>query len=106
MNLTGAKRTGCYRPIADMSVSCDARTMQLQKYVQLQRKGVNAIFAAFATLLSAMWVATVCDQVFALGWGWDRQILWLAPPMLLFAVFVRFCCMAIFRFVEGAYDVR
>lgn len=63
---------------------------------------MNAVFLAVIVLTTVMWVATLCDQLFKIGWGWDRQILWLAPPMLLFAVVVRFCCTAIFRFVEGA----
>lgn len=85
-----------------MMVSCDAVTMDQRRHIRLQRKGVNAFFVAFVALVSVMWVATLCDQVFVLGWRWDRQILWLAPPMLLFAIVVRFCCMAILRFVEGA----
>jgi hypothetical protein len=72
--------------------------MNIERFVAGQRKGVNLIFAAFFVLLLVMWVATVCDWAFNLGWGWDRQIIWLAPPMMLFAVFVRFCCMAIFKF--------
>lgn len=87
-----------------MLVGCDATAMDQRRFVQQQRKGVNAVFAAFAVLATVMWVATVLDQAFTLNWGWDRQILWLAPPMLLFAIFVRFCCMAIFRFVESAFN--
>ncbi len=85
-----------------MLVGCNTTAMDQRRFVQQQRKGVNAVFVAFAVLATVMWVATLCDQVFKLGWGWDRQILWLAPPMLLFAVVVRFCCMAIFRFIDGA----
>jgi hypothetical protein len=72
--------------------------MNIERFVARQRKAVNLFFAIFAALLVVMWVATVCDWAFNLGWGWDRQIIWLAPPMLLFGVFVRFCCMAMFNF--------
>ncbi|WP_277983900.1 hypothetical protein [Sphingomonas faeni] len=62
---------------------------------------MSFVFAAFAILVSVMWGATLCDWAFDLGWGWDRQILWLAPPMMLFAVVLRFVSMAIFRFAGG-----
>ena len=75
--------------------------MNIERYVAFHRKGVNLIFAMFAALAVVMWVATVCDWAFNLGWGWDRQIVWLAPLMLLFATFIRFGCMVIFRFVVG-----
>jgi hypothetical protein len=75
--------------------------MDTERFVAGQRKGLNLFFATFAILLSAMWGATLCDWAFHLGWGWDREILWLAPPMMLFGVVLRFVCMAIFRFVDG-----
>lgn len=73
--------------------------MDTKRFVARQRRGVNRVLAVFVILLSVMWVATFCDWAFNLRWGWDRQILWLAPPMMLFAVVLRFCCMAIFDFV-------
>jgi hypothetical protein len=53
----------------------------------------------FVGLVTFMWVATVIDKTFGMGWGWDSQLLWLAPPMVLFAVLLRFCAMAILKFV-------
>jgi len=64
---------------------------------------MNVIIVLFVALLTFMWFATLIDQLFKMGWGWDRQILWLAPPMVLFAFFVRFGAMAIFRFVDRNY---
>ena len=78
--------------------------MNIERFIAGQRKGVNLVFAMSVALLSVMWVATICDWAFNLGWGWDRQIIWLAPPMILFAAFVRFCCMAIFKFVGGNFN--
>lgn len=78
--------------------------MNIQRFVAGQRKAVDIILTMFVALLSVMWIATVCDWGFNLGWGWDKQIIWLAPPMLLFAMLVRFCCMAIFRFVSDNFD--
>jgi hypothetical protein len=78
--------------------------MNIERFIAGQRKGVNLTFAMFVALLSMMWVAAICDWAFNLGWGWDRQIIWLAPPMMLGAAFVRFCCMAIFKFVSGNFN--
>ena len=75
--------------------------MKLERFVTGQRKGLNLVFMMFVALLSVMWIATVCDWAFNLHWGWDRQIIWLAPPMLIFAALVRFCCLAIFKSVGG-----
>lgn len=77
--------------------------MTHERFLAGQRKGVNAFFVIFVCLVTAMWVATLLDWAFNLGWGWDRQILWLGPPMVLFAAFVRFCAMAIFRFVGSIF---
>ena len=73
--------------------------MSHERFLDLQRKGVNAIFAFFVGLLTLMWTAALLDNAFSLGWGWDRQILWLGPLMVIFGVLVRFCALAIFRFV-------
>lgn len=75
--------------------------MSLERFVAGQRRKLNFTSAAFVILLSGMWAATLCDRVFNLGWGWDSKILWAAPPMVLFAVVLRFLCMVIFRFVGG-----
>ena len=74
--------------------------MNLECFIASQRRAVNIIFGLFVSLLATMWIVTLCDHVFNLGWGWDKQILWLAPPMMLFAVIVRFCCALMFRFVS------
>ena len=75
--------------------------MRLDRFVNGQRKAVNLVCVAFVALVTFMWVATAIDKAFGMGWGWDSQILWLGPPMILFAVLVRFCAMAIFKFVGG-----
>jgi hypothetical protein len=71
--------------------------MSYEQFLAGQRKGVNVVFAFFVSLVAFMWVATLVDWAFELDWGWDRQILWLAPLMILFAGLVRFCATAIFQ---------
>lgn len=75
--------------------------MDTERFIAGQRKGLNFIFAAFAILVTVMWAATLCDWAFNLGWGWDRQGLWLAPLMMLFAVAIRFLGMGILRFISS-----
>ncbi|MGK6318998.1 hypothetical protein [Sphingomonas sp. DT-204] len=77
--------------------------MSYEPFLNRQRRAVNVIFGMFIALLAFMWVAAAADLLFAFGWGWDRQILWLAPPMMLFAALVRFCAFAIFKFVGSNF---
>ena len=77
--------------------------MDNRKFVAGQRKAMNAIITIFIALVTFMWIATLLDWAFSLGWGWDEQILWLGPPMVLFALILRVCAMAIFKFVDDNY---
>lgn len=77
--------------------------MDQKKFVDGQRKGVDAICALFVIVIALMWFATLLDYIFNFGWGWDRQILWLGPPMIVFAFLLRFCARAIFKFVDSNY---
>jgi hypothetical protein len=60
---------------------------------------MNVILVVFVAFVMFMWLATAIDKAFNMGWGWDGQILWLGPPMVLFAVLLRFVATAIFKFV-------
>lgn len=73
--------------------------MAFEHFIATQRKGINIICVLFVALVTFMWLATLLDWAFSLGWNWDPQILWLGPLMIMFAGFVRFCAFAIFRFV-------
>lgn len=77
--------------------------MKAERFVDRQRRAVNVIFVLFVGLVSIMGGLTLCDWAFDLGWGWDRQILWLGPPMILFAGALRFLCIAILKFVGDNY---
>jgi hypothetical protein len=60
---------------------------------------VNRACVLIVGLLTLMWVAALLHVTFNLGWGRDSQIPWATPPMVLFALFVRFCALANFEFV-------
>jgi len=61
--------------------------------------GFNASTFAVMLAVSGMWLAAVADRSLHLGWGWDRQILWTAPIIILGTMIVRLIGRAIFRWV-------
>ena len=77
--------------------------MSNQSFIEGQRRGINIIFTLCVGLLALRWVATVLDVIFGLGWGWDREALWLGPAMIGFAILARFSAMAILKFVGSNY---
>lgn len=73
--------------------------MKDQGLIAGQTKAVNRVFVLVVGLAAFMWSGTLIDKILGMGWAWDRQILWLAPSMVVFAALVRFCTLAIFNFV-------
>ena len=53
--------------------------MALDRYNRRVVGSFNIILSITQLAACVMWVATAADRLFGLGWGWDRQILWLAP---------------------------
>jgi hypothetical protein len=64
--------------------------------------GFNVSTIAVVVVVSAMWLATVADRLLHLGWGWDRQILWIAPIIVVGAMLVRVIGHGVFRLVGAA----
>ncbi|KTT75825.1 hypothetical protein NS319_00385 [Sphingomonas sanguinis] len=77
--------------------------MRYERFVDGQRRGVNFISKVVICLVCVLWLATFFDWAFDMGWGWDRQILWLGPSMVLFTLLLRLCAMAVFKFVDNNY---
>lgn len=59
--------------------------------------GFNLSIVAIIVAVSGMWLATLADYLFHLGWGWDRQILWIAPIIIVGPLLVRLIGRAVFR---------
>ena len=90
----------CFPPIADIHArSGRYNEMKLDQFVASQRRAVILICVVIIAMAMLMWVATSADSALGVGWSLDRQILWLAPPITLFALLLRFCAMAIFKWV-------
>ncbi len=54
-----------------------------------------------AIVAFAMWIATMADVMLKLGWGWDQQIMWIAPIICLGALATRLAGHLIFRAIGG-----
>lgn len=74
-----------------------------QRYVHHQCKAMNIMLGLTFALMMPVWLATICDQLLHIGFGWDRQLLWLAPSAIIFVALFRIFCIAIFRFAAGMF---
>jgi hypothetical protein len=77
--------------------------MNGKRIVDQQRRTTRTFFSIFVGLISLSWLAAAVDVLFELGWGWDRQDLWVLPLVLVFAAILRVFGNAIFKFVETEY---
>jgi hypothetical protein len=77
--------------------------MSAKRTVQRQRRAMKLFLRVFCSVIAAMWVATALDFAFELDWGWDQQILWTAPLMVIFAGILSIFAKGIFQFVERNY---
>jgi hypothetical protein len=54
---------------------------------------------AVVILAGLMWLATLADHFLRLGWGWDVQIIWVAPIIIGGGLLVRKLSRRIYRWV-------
>jgi len=64
------------------------------------RKEFDWTFWSIVTLVSVIWLATVLDLAFGLGWGGSGEGLWAAPLILLLAFAVRIWKVVIDKLTE------
>ena len=77
--------------------------MSLDGYNRFVVRSTNLSCCAVVVAANLMWVATIADHFLRLGWGWDVQIIWIAPIIVAGALLTRFLSRVIFRWV-GALD--
>jgi hypothetical protein len=82
------------------------RAMRYKCFATWFRKDFNPTFRSIVAVVSLMWVSTLLDFAFGLGWGWDRRNLWVAPMVLLIATTVRLCQAAVGKLTDWLFDVR
>lgn len=63
--------------------------MRHKRFDSWFRKEFDWTFWSIITVVSVIWAATILDFALGLGWGWDSQVLWAAPLILLIAFAVR-----------------
>lgn len=69
-------------------------------------RNATLTFWSIVAGVSLMWVFTLLDFAFALGWGWDRRNLWAAPMVLLIATTVRLFQLTVGKLMDRLFDVR
>ena len=74
--------------------------MNHDSFLNRRRRRGNAIVAIFLCAAAVIWVTTVLDQAFGLGWGLDRKGLWQLPLMAIGAVIVRALGLATLNMVS------
>ena len=99
----GWTRSVRFRPIADISSVAHHAVMPLAGYNRFVVRSTDISCWAVVIAAALMWVATVTDHFLRLGWGWDTQIIWIAPIIVAGALITRLLSRIIFRSV-GALD--
>ncbi len=77
--------------------------MSLRSYNRFVVRSTDLTCWAVVILAAFMWVATLADHLLRLGWGWDTQIIWIAPIIVGGALLTRKLSHVLFRWV-GALD--
>jgi hypothetical protein len=92
-----------FDPIADTSSLAHHAVMSLDGYNRFVVRSTGWSLWAVIAISSLTWIATIADHLLHLGWGWDAQIIWIAPIIVAGALLMRLLSRAIFRWV-GALD--
>lgn len=77
--------------------------MSLESYNRFAVRSFEISILMVIIGATLMWLATLADHFLALGWGWDPQIIWIAPVIVAGALLTRTLGRLIFRSV-GASD--
>jgi uncharacterized membrane protein YeiH len=74
--------------------------MRYERFHAWFRKEFDWTFWSIVAVVSVMWGATILDFALGLGWGWDKEVLWVAPLILLTAFVVRIWKVVIDKLVD------
>lgn len=88
-----------FPPIADISPVTHHAAMTLDGYTRFNVRSFNFMCWAAVVTSVIMWVATIADHVLQLGWGWDIQIVWIAPIIAGVALLTRLLGRAISKWM-------
>ncbi len=76
--------------------------MSSERYNRFVVGSFNVVGKAIIVATCLMWLITLADLLLGLGWGWDKQGLWLAPIIIVMGIAVLMGGNAIFRLVGAA----
>ena len=93
-------------PLADVRRRSQSAAMRHERFAARFRKDASLTFWSIVAVVSLMWVLTLLDFAFGLGWGWDKRGLWAAPLILLIATTVRLCHAAVGKLMDRLSSVR
>lgn len=74
--------------------------MRYERFDAWFRKEFDWTFWSIVAVVSVIWAATILDFALSLGWGWNSQVLWAAPLVLLIAFAVRIWKVAIDKLMD------
>jgi sterol desaturase/sphingolipid hydroxylase (fatty acid hydroxylase superfamily) len=74
--------------------------MRYERFEVWLRKDARLTFWSIVAVVSVMWIVTLLDFAFGLGWGWDSRGLWAAPLILLIAVAIRLWHVAVDKLID------
>jgi hypothetical protein len=63
--------------------------MSPARFHRFNLRSTDIICLGTALLAVLMWLAAVADQVLGLRWGWDVEIVWIAPIIVGGALLIR-----------------
>ncbi len=63
--------------------------MRSERFAVWFRRESNWTFWSIVAVVSVMWLLTLLDFAFGLGWGWDKRGLFVAPLIALTATIIR-----------------
>ena len=91
-----------YKKVAERFDAWSRARMDMGRYNRRVTGHFSGICLLIVTAAFVMWIAALGDVILNLGWGWDRQIIWIAPIICLGALAIRFVGRLIFRAIGAA----
>jgi hypothetical protein len=76
--------------------------MASARYNRFVVRSFNAVGKTIIAVACLMWLIPLADLLLDLGWGWDKQGLWIGPNFVIMGTVVLIGGNAIFRLLGAA----
>jgi hypothetical protein len=74
--------------------------MRYERFAVWFKKDSSWTFWSIVAVVSVMWLVTLLDFAFGLGWGWDKRGLFVAPLIVLIATIIRLWHVAVDKLIN------